>query len=66
MKNVNEGQHATNIESVTSNERFDFMAFTRRTKSVFITAVFYIGASGAIFTSAPKRTGKIIITKCFS
>ena len=41
------------------------MAFTRRMRSV-LTAEFYIGASGAVCTSAPKRTGKIIITRCFS
>ena len=42
------------------------MAFTRRMKSVLITAVFYIGAGGAVFTIAPERTGRIIITRCFS
>ena len=42
------------------------MAFTRRMKGVFITAVFYIGAGGAVFTSASKRTGRITITRYFS
>ena len=37
------------------------MAFSRRIKSVFITAALYIGASSATVTVAPKRTGRIII-----
>ena len=32
------------------------MAFTRRMKSVLITAVLHIGAGGAAFTSALERT----------
>ena len=41
------------------------MAFTRRMKCVFITAEFFIGASGASFTFAPKRTGKNTFSRCF-
>ena len=36
--------HVNNIESVASNVRFYFMAFSHRIKSVFITVVLYIRA----------------------
>ena len=42
--------HVNNNERVASNVRFDFMAFSRRIKSVFIKATFYTGASGATVT----------------
>ena len=60
--------HVNNIESVASNVRFDFMVFTRIMKSVFRTAVFRCRGNygGADFTCAPKRTGRIITTRCFS
>ena len=57
--------HVNNIECVASDVKFNYMAFTRRMKSVFITALFYIGEGGAVFTSAPKRTGIIILARCY-
>ena len=41
------------------------MAFSRRIKSVFLTAVLYFGASGATVTVATKRTGRIVIEICW-
>ena len=46
------------LESVAANVRCDFMAFSYRTKSVFISTV-----SGASGTVAPKEPGEL---KCVS
>ena len=46
-----------NIESFTSDVRFDVVSLTCRMKSVLITAMFSIGTGGAIPVVAPKGTG---------
>ena len=51
--------HVDNIESITSNVRFDFVGLTRRVEriSIIATAVVNIGACDAVPAVAPKRTG---------
>ena len=50
-------KHVDNIESITSNVRFDFVGFTRGVESIIVTAVVNIGARGSVPAFAPKRTG---------
>ena len=56
--------HVDNIESITSNVRFEFASFTRRVESIIVTSVVNIGACGAVPAVAPKRTrsGQGIVT----
>ena len=45
--------HVDNIESTTSNVRFDFVGFTRGVESIIDTVVVNIGACGAVPAVAP-------------
>ena len=56
--------HVNNIESITSNVRFEFVSFTRRVESIIVTSMVNIGACGAVPAVAPKRTrsGQGIVT----
>ena len=36
--------HVNNIESITSNVRFEFVSFTRRVESIIVTSMVNIGA----------------------
>ena len=46
--------HVDNIESITSNVRFEFASFTRRVESIIVTSVVNIGACGAVPVIAPN------------
>ena len=56
--------HVNNIESITSNVRFEFVSFTRRVESIIVTSMVNIGACDAVPAVAPKRTrsGQGIVT----
>ena len=58
--------HVNNIESITSNVRFEFASFTHRVESIIVTSLVNIGACGAVPAVAPKRTrsgqGIVMIT----
>ena len=45
--------HVDNIESITSNVRFDFVGFTRGVESIIDTVVVNIGACGAVPAVTP-------------
>ena len=56
--------HVDNIESITSNVRFEFASFTRRVESIIVTSMVNIGACGAVPAVAQKRarSGQGIVT----